>query len=101
MSDIRAVLENMNKDIYGSNNSLMGLVKVIGLRPRPKTKADAVDALCQFYSNQSNASELYNRLNKFEKALLTCVVQSKNRPLWEDLCAIAKAHIGRKEWLAC
>jgi len=57
-SDIRVALENMNKDSYGNSPSLMSLVRVVGIKPRPKSKADAVDALHLFYSTPSNAGEL-------------------------------------------
>ncbi|MCL1842692.1 MAG: helicase-associated domain-containing protein [Defluviitaleaceae bacterium] len=91
-NDIRGSLSQINKQEYGSNIGLMDLMKATGQKSSTKNKGQLVEELYLFYSTPSNAEILYNRLTEYEKDLLQCVVQSKNKPLWEDLLQIAKQH---------
>ena len=70
----------------------MTLIRILGIKPYPKKKMDCVDFLYWFYTRAESALQLHARLGNYEKALLTCIVQSKYSPLMEDLNVIAQAH---------
>jgi len=90
-------LQNMNLDSsYNGNKSLKGLLKLIfpftDVAQKPTRKADIIVILYAFYTDPESAARLYDRLSKYEKALLHCIVQSKYKPLEEDFAALAKSH---------
>jgi len=90
-------LQNMNLDSsYNGNSSLKELLKLIfpftDVAQKPTRKADIIVILYAFYTDPESAARLYDRLSKYEKALLHCIVQSKYKPLEEDFAALAKAH---------
>ena len=92
---LRSTLESMNLSGYGQDDNdgtLATLIRIIGVKPQPKRKSECVEYLYRFYSSAESALELYSRLSKYEKDLLTCIVQSKFRPLAEDLHLIAEKH---------
>ena len=97
MDTLMLKLESMSLDGgYGSSDSLRGLLKLIypfteGIY-KPTRKADIVKLLYTFYSDPESAQMLYNKLSKYEKALLCCTVQSNYKPLVEDFAALAKVH---------
>ena len=94
IDSLRAELEKMPLSGYSSSfddGSLKSLIRLIGVKPQPKYKHECVDYLYRFYSTPEAAEGLYSRLNEYEKTLLTCIVQSKYRPLADDLQEIAKA----------
>ena len=92
MDILRQTLENMGYLGYDSVGTLTNLMKVLEIRPAGKKKADAVEILHRFYSSQESAAILLEKLNAYEKALLTCIVQSKYRPLDSDMAEIAKQY---------
>lgn len=87
-------LDNMTLAGYSSASgaNLTSLVQILDIKPRPKSRADAVAALYRFYSDEGSIIKLFNMLSKYEKALLTCIVQSKYNPLEEDMRVIADAY---------
>ena len=90
-------LESMNLDSSNYNGgSLKELLKLVypftdGVS-KPARKADIIKLLHAFYSDSESAQRLYDRLSKYEKALLCCTVQSNYKPLREDFAELAKAH---------
>jgi hypothetical protein len=90
MDYLRLSLEGMN--LQGYNGALTELMRAAGIKTGGVKKAQAVELLYRFYSNPDSAAALFQRLNDYEKALLTCIVQSKYRPLDEDLEQIAKIY---------
>lgn len=86
MEDLQKNLENITL------SDLKELMKILDIKPSTKKKVDIVGALYDFYSNPKSPANLYERLNDYERALMTCIVQSDYHPLKDDLDAIAKAH---------
>ncbi|MCL2336520.1 MAG: helicase-associated domain-containing protein [Firmicutes bacterium] len=90
MDNLRQSLESMTHQ--GSSGTLSELLRILKLKPAGTKKAEAVKILLDFYSNPDAAAGLFEQLNEYEKSLLTCIVQSKYRPLEEDLAAIAEKY---------
>ena len=88
MDILRLTLESMT--YQGSGWTLAELLQVLKIKTGMLRKAQAVDLLYKFYSNPDSADILYQRLSKYEKALLTCIVHSEYYPLTEDIKAIAE-----------
>ena len=84
-------------DSYSLGDNLKSMVKFAGVKPKSKQKVDLVDALYDFYNNIGSAALLYHALDKYEHALLTCIVQSRYRPLLDDIKAVAKDNKFTKE----
>ena len=90
-------LESMNLDTSNYNGgSLKDLLKLVypftDSVSKPTRKAGIIKLLHTFYSESESAQRLYDRLSKYEKALLCCTVQSNYKPLTEDFAALANAH---------
>jgi len=81
---------------YDNDGTLTTLVRLLGIKPKTKSKANTVDALYRFYSDQGSIATLYKKLSKYEKELLTCIVQSDYWPLEEDIEQIAEAYGTKK-----
>lgn len=97
MDSLRLNLERMNLDDYSNKeNTLKGrlsmLSSFLNINPRPTRKAEIIDVLYKFYTNQQSAAQLYNRLGKYEKDLIHCTVYCGYRPLIEDVTPIAKVY---------
>ena len=84
-------LEKTNLQGYGNSN-LTKIMRMVGIKATGVKKAEAVATLYHFYSDPDSASRLFQQLNDYEKALLTCIVQSKYVPLIEELKEIAKKY---------
>ncbi|MDR2855692.1 MAG: hypothetical protein LBV40_06025 [Methanomicrobiales archaeon] len=91
MDWLRANLEEMNYQASGDTN-LEDLLRIVGIKSKGFRKAEAVEALYHFFSDPHSATELFHQLDDYEKELLTCIVQSKYRPLEEELDEIAKKY---------
>lgn len=81
-----------NGYVRDGGSNLTSLVRTVNIRPRPKTRADTVNALYHFYTNKDSIVKIYDSLNKYEKALLTCIVQSNYYPLESDIRTIANEY---------
>ena len=90
MDILRQNLESMSYQGYGSNASLLELMRLLKMKTGGMKKAEAVEILHRFYSDQDCAAGLIGQLDEYEKAILTCIVQSNYRPLREDIDEIAK-----------
>ncbi|MDR2855169.1 MAG: helicase-associated domain-containing protein [Methanomicrobiales archaeon] len=91
MDHLLTNLEKMTLQSYGNSN-LVDLLRLVGIKPGGVKKAQAVEMLYDFYSDPNSAAKLFQQLNAYEKALLTCIVHSKYRPLMEELKEIAKKY---------
>ena len=89
--DLLTNLENTTKEGY-SSTTLEGLMRLIGFKLGKRTKAEIIKILYAFYSNPDSAASLFQELDDYEKALLTCIVQSKYYPLCEELEKIKKKY---------
>ena len=65
-----------------TTEELSNLCGLVGVK-KSGTKAEKIKKLCKFYANENWVKELYEVLNKYEKAYITCVVQNKYHP--EDI----------------
>jgi len=89
--DLLTNLEKTTFQGYG-NTCLEGLMRLIGFKSSGLRKAEVVSILYHFYSDPNSAAKLFQQLDDYEKAVLTCIVQSKYRPLEEDLKEITKKY---------
>ena len=90
MDILRLMLEDLNVDVYNDRASLSALASITKVNSRSKRKADLIDALYRFYSDLDSGPKLYASLTTYERALLTCIVQSKYKPLMSEIKEIAK-----------
>ena len=88
MDNLLTSLESTNLQGYGES-TLEILMRVFGIKSTGVRKAEAVAILYHIYSDENNAAKLFQQLTAYEKAVLTCIVQSKYKPLREDLRKIA------------
>jgi len=92
---LHATLNSMSLSSYRSEDNdgkLMTLVRLLDIKPRPKSKVETVSALYRFYTDSESIAMICAGLTKYEKALLTCIVQSKYSPLEDDIKMIADVH---------
>ncbi|MDR2855691.1 MAG: helicase-associated domain-containing protein [Methanomicrobiales archaeon] len=89
--DLLTNLEKTNLQGY-DNSNLMSIMRMVGIKPTGIKKAEAVVILYHFYSDPNSAATLFQQLDDYEKELLTCIVQSKYRPLEEEIKEIAKKY---------
>ncbi|MCL2768329.1 MAG: helicase-associated domain-containing protein [Synergistaceae bacterium] len=92
MDDLVTNLEKTILKGYGNTMSLEVLLKIFGFKPSGVKKAEAVAILHHIYSDANNAAKLFQQLTDYEKALMTCIVQSNYCPLHEELKEIAKKY---------
>ena len=94
------LLMNLEKMTFqgSSYTTLVDLMQIIGIKSSGLRKAEAVELLYRFYSYPNSAAKLYQQLNDYEKALLTCIVQSNYHPLTEELKEIAKKYEFNEKW---
>lgn len=90
MDLLRNNLENMTLQGYGE--SLTSIMRCAGIKRQGANRAKAVEMLYDFYTNPESPDMLFKQLNKYEKELLTCIVQSNFHPIDRELKAIAEKH---------
>lgn len=88
-----ALLNDLASMTYqGNRDTLQELMRIADVKPRTVNKATAVEMMYRFYSDKDSAEILYKQLSEYEKALLTCIVQSKYNPIQSELEEIAKKY---------
>jgi len=93
-------LDNLRLSLEGLTvDRLKDLMQVTKIKTSLYRKSELVDILYKFYSNPESPAYLYKQLNAYERELMTCIVQSKYRPIDADIADIAKAHkIEPEKW---
>ena len=89
--DLRANLAAMTYQGYGDTN-LEALMRLFDIKSAGVKKAEAVAILYDIYSDANSAAKLFEQLSTYEKALLTCIVQSNYLPFIEELREIAATY---------
>jgi len=90
--EISNSLDSLTLDSYGHSMNLKKLARLVGIKPVPKRKAEIIQVLSEAYEEEGFPEKLYGKLSSYEKALLTCIVQSQYQPMRSELQEIANSH---------
>ena len=92
MERIEQILWNNTTDELSRLCSKAKIKKTSGL-----TKDLKIKKLCEFYNNENWVREVFDELSKYEKEMMTCIIQYKYHPTQEILEKIMNKY-NRKTW---
>ena len=92
MERIEQILWNKTTD------QLSRLCKIAQIKGRSGYKDTKVEKLCEFYSNENWAKEVYESLSKLEKEIMKCMIQNKYHPEESDIERIFEKYKSRKHY---
>lgn len=79
-------------------DELTRLCKIAQIKGRSGYKDTKVEKLCEFYSNENWAKEIYESLSKCDKEIMKCMIQNKYHPDDSQIEAILKKNKSKNHY---